>query len=88
MVISDWLSVGAIALSVVAILVSIKSWHKSRAIYGLEELVLRRANGSRDDEARGIEEISKKLQTGRYTIQGIQDRVDGDWAVILARIKK
>lgn len=88
MVISDWLSIGAIALSVVAILVSIKSWHKSRVIYGLEELVLRRINGSRYDDARGLEEINRKLQTGKYVIQGIQDRVDGDWAVILARIKK
>lgn len=88
MAVIDWLSVGAIMLSTAAILVSIKSWHKSRAIYGLEELVLRKVKGSRDDETRGVEEINRKLQTGRYTIQGIQDRVDGDWAVILAQIKK
>ena len=85
---SDWLSVGAVILSAIAILVSVKSWHKNRTIYGLEELVLRRINGSKDDGARGIEDINKKLQTGKYTVQGIQDRVDGDWAVILAQIKK
>lgn len=78
----------AIITSIISLLISIKSWHKSRVIYGIEECVLRRITGSRDDDSRGIEEISKKLQTGKYVIQDIKDRVDGDWAVILAQIKK
>lgn len=85
---SDWLSIGAAILSTVAMFVSVKSWHKSRAIYGLEELVLRRISGSRDDDARGIDEINRKLKIGKYAGQGVQSRVDGDRAVILTQIKE
>lgn len=68
--------------------IAIKSWHKNRVIYGLEELVLRKINGTRDDSSRGLREINAKLKSGNYTIQAIENRQDDDWAIILSRVKK
>ena len=75
-------------MSIIAVIVTTRANYKSRAIYGLEEVALRKVDGTRDDKDRGIKEISEKLQSGRYAIQGRQDRTDGDWAVILAQVKK
>ena len=92
MSIDNWLSVVAVLVALMSLLLSavvaVKSWHKSRVVHGLEEFVLRKINGGRGDSDRGLKEINEKLKTGKYTMQGIQDRVDGDWAVLLARVKK
>lgn len=87
------LSVVAILVSVISVVLSfaiaIKSWHKNRVIYDLEEKVLRKIDGSRNDgNGRGLGEIRELLKTGEYNIEAIQTRNDGDWAVLLARIKK
>lgn len=91
--IESWFSMIAIAASFISLtlasIVAIKSWYKSRVIYELEEFVLRKIDGSRDDkENRGLAEINSKLKTGKYSIQAIQNRPDGDWAIILSRVKK
>jgi hypothetical protein len=83
----------AILISIVALLISsalaIKSWHKNRVIYGIEELVIRKLNGSSDDaEDRGYTLLNEKLSSGSYIIESIQERNDNDWAVLLAKIKK
>lgn len=82
----------AVIISVIALtistIVAVKSWHKSRVVYELKEMVLRKVNGSREDSSRGLEQIEQVLSTGKYSVEAILDRKDGDWAVLLARIKK
>lgn len=86
-------SVVAIVVSIISLIIStavaVKSWHKNRVVYDLEEKVLRKIDGSRNDSSRGgLEEIKKELNTGRYNIEAVLERKDGDWAVLLARVKK
>lgn len=86
------MSVVAVIMSVISLITStiiaVKSWHKNRVVYDLEEKVLRRIDGSRNDSSRGLEEIKKELNTGLYNIEAVLERKDGDWAVLLARVKK
>jgi len=86
----EWLSLIASILALaISTIVAIKSWSKSRVIYSLEEFVLRRINVTRDDaNDRGFTAINEKLKTGRYVIESIQERKDGDWAILIACIKK
>lgn len=77
------------ALSLIAVIVmGVASWHKNRVIYGLDELVLRKFDGSKADSERGLSKIKEKLKTGKYKIESIQERKDGDWAILLSQIKK
>ena len=70
-------------------MVAVISWHKSRVIYEIEELGIRKINGTPDDmDGRGLPELNQKLNTGHYTILEVLERTDGDWAVLLACIKR
>lgn len=76
-------------ISIISVVIAVISWHKSRVIYEIEELVIRKINGTRDDEdGRGLPELNEKLKTGHYTILNTLERNDGDWAILLARIKR
>jgi maltodextrin utilization protein YvdJ len=87
------LSTASLFVSILALVVSgvvaVKSWYRSRSTYELEELVLRKINGSTDDVGdRGMEAINNRLETGKYTIQSTYERKDGDVAILIAKIKK
>lgn len=86
----EWLSLAASILALaISSIIAIKSWNKSRVIYKLDEFVLRKINGTREDaDDRGFAAINEKLKTGDYIIESIQERKDGDWAVLIAQIKK
>lgn len=86
----EWLSLIASILALtISSIIAIKSWNKSRVIYNLEEFVLRKINGTRDDATdRGFNAVNEKLKTGNYIVESIQERKDGDWAILVARIKK
>ena len=79
----------SLVISIISTVIAVISWHTSRVIYEIEELVIRKINGTRDDmDGRGLSELNQKLQTGHYTILDTLERNDGDWAVLLARIKR
>lgn len=84
-----YLTIGSLLLSLAAIIISIKAWHKSRAIYGIETEVLRQPTGSRDD-SNSREALNTKLSKGMYTILSVVERSksDDDWELILGKIKK
>lgn len=85
------ISILSLAGAIFAIVVSILSWHKNRAIYGIERTTLRQVRGRADDVVveKRIAEISKKLSTGNYSIIAINTReADGDFEIILGKIKK
>lgn len=76
-------------ISIISAVIAVISWHKSRVIYEVEELVIRQINRTRDDaDGRGLPKLNEKLNTGHYTILEVLERTDGDWAVLLARIKR
>ncbi len=89
MSLSDSIALFSMIISIISAVIAVISWHKSRVIYEIEELVIRKINGTRDDmDGRGLPELNQKLNTGHYTILGVFERTDGDWAVLLARIKR
>lgn len=89
MLLSDGIALFSMVISIISVVVAVISWRKSRVIYEVEELVIRKINGTRDDmDSRGLPELNEKLNTGHYTILEVLERTDGDWAVLLARIKR
>lgn len=87
------ISVIAVILSIISIIstiiISVKSWARNRSIFDLEELMIRKIDGSRNDAGdRGFGAVREKLQTGKYTIETTYDRTDGDLAILLSKIKK
>ena len=75
-------------LAVIALVVSIKAWHKSRAIYGVERSVIRQYRGDRTDMDINEKDLNQKLNSGDYTILAIMERKAGkDWEILTGRIK-
>lgn len=78
-----------VTFSIIALVISVKSWAKSRSIYKIETEVLRQPTGRSEDIYISTDHINKKLQSGEYTILHMAERkADGDWELILGRIKK
>ena len=85
----DSIALLSLFISITSAILTVISWRKSRVIYEIEELVIRKINGTRDDmDGRGLPELNQKLNTGHYTILEVLERTDGDWAILLARIKR
>ena len=85
----DSIALLSLFISIASAILTVISWRKSRVIYEIEELVIRKINGTHDDQdGRGLPKLNEKLNTGHYTILEILERTDGDWAVLLARIKR
>jgi len=89
MSLSDSIALLSLFISITSAILTVISWRKSRVIYEIEELVIRKINGTRDDaDSRGLPKLNEKLKTGHYTILEVLERTDGDWAILLARIKR
>lgn len=75
------LSLVALCISIIAIIVSIRAWHKSRAIYDIETTPLR------GDTIQGVRD---KLNTGEYTILSVHEQSTSlsGTKVVLGRVKK
>ena len=85
----DSIALLSLFISITSAILTVISWRKSRVIYEIEELVIRKINGTRDDaDSRGLPKLNEKLKTGHYTILEVLERTDGDWAILLARIKR
>ena len=55
----------ALIISALALLISIKSWHKSRVFYDLEMYTIA---GSAGNVVSELDAVKEKLNTGKYTI--------------------
>lgn len=85
----DSIALLSLLISIISAVIVVISWRKSRVIYEVEELVIRQINRTCDDaDGRGLPKLNEKLKTGHYTILDTLERNDGDWAVLLARIKR
>lgn len=85
-----YIEISTIMLALSAIIISILSWVKSRAIYSIETEVIRQPTGSKDDMYKTTKHITDKLKSGKYTILSILERSksDKDWEIFLGKIKK
>lgn len=77
-------------VSIIALIISVKAWHKSRVIYGIETEVIRQPTGTKNDMYKDTKHICEKLSSGKYTILGISQRTksDQDWEIFLGKIRK
>lgn len=78
-----------IILSIIAIIISVYSWHKSRAIYDIEKYKFPKNVGdSKTDEDRGHENaIKEKLKTGNWQILHIYERNANELMIVIGKIK-
>lgn len=84
-----WPEISSFIISLGALIVSVKAWHRNRAIYNIETEVIRQPTGKLEDLYASTENISNKLSSGDYTILTILERSksDKDWEIFLGRIK-
>jgi len=82
------LSFVSIIISAIALSYSKKAWHKSRAVYGVERMVVRQFTGKCIDADISEDKINRKLSSGNYTILSVLERTkgDNDWEMLLGRI--
>ncbi|MBU4338175.1 hypothetical protein KKD57_01305 [Patescibacteria group bacterium] len=80
-----------ILFSVIAIIISIYSWQKSRAIYDIEKYKFpKNVGGSKTDEDEKHEQaLKEKLKTGNWQILHIYERnVNNELMIVIGKIKK
>ncbi len=79
----------SLVIALIALVVSILAWRKSRAIYGIERDVIRQYTGKNDDLWKSEDNLNKKLSSGDYTVLVVLERTrsDSDWEILLGRIK-
>ena len=84
-----WPEIATLVIAIIALVVSIKAWRKSRAIYGIERSVIRQYTGKHDDLYKSEDILNEKLSSGNYTILAVLERTksDSDWEVLLGRIE-
>ena len=76
---STIIAVLAFLVSIVGIIIAIKSWHKNRAYYDIEKTFYR---------ADALDMLRKKLSSGKYTvISSYQDEFKNT-TILLGKIKK
>ncbi len=70
-----------ILISVIALIIAVISWQKSRVIY---EVI------KQEDKTGGAEKIKNLLATGKYTVLHVQTRPSNSFSsiYILGRVKK
>jgi len=80
----------SIIFSLIAIIISIYSWHKSRAIYDIEKYKFpKKVGDSKTNEDLEHEKaIKEKLKTGEWQILHIYERNDNELMVVIGKIKK
>ncbi len=79
-----------ILLSVIAIVISVYSRQKSRAIYDIEKYKFPKNVGSSktDEDIKHEKAIKEKLKTGNWQILHIYERNINELMVIIGKIKK
>lgn len=78
------LSFVSIIISAIALSYSKKAWHKSRAVYGVERMVVRQFTGKCIDADISEDKINRKLSSGLSVLE--RTKGDNDWEMLLGRI--
>ena len=79
-----------IILSIIAIVISVYSWHKSRAIYDIEKYKFPKNVGDSktDEDKRHEKAIKEKLKTGSWQILHIYERNANELMIVIGKIRK
>jgi hypothetical protein len=93
---NDFLKVSMIDIvtlivSLIAIVVSIVSWYKSRAIYDIQRYKIPKTMGNSmtEDEKEHIQALQDVLSTGKWAILDIYDDRDSKWKIfVIQKLKK
>lgn len=76
--------------SLVAVVVSIASWYKSRAIYDIEKFKFPKRVGKSktSDDIRLEEALKNKLKTGNWQILHIYDKSNDELMIVIGKVKR
>ena len=87
-IVQHWPEIISIVIALLALYYSVKAWQKSRAIYGVERMVIRHFTGGNEDIYKNEDKINEKLSSGNYSILSVMERTKGDkdWELLLGRI--
>lgn len=87
---NEFLQISPIIIALVALGVSIWSWHKSRAIYDIAKYKFPKSVGdSKTDEDRRHEEaLREKLKSGKWQILQIYEQSANTLMVVIGKVKK
>ncbi len=79
-----------ILFSVIAIIISVYSWQKSRAIYDIEKYKFPKNVGDSktNEDIKHEKVIKEKLKTGNWQILHIYERNANELIVVIGKIKK
>lgn len=77
-------------LSLIAVVISIISWYKSRAIYDIEKFKFpkRVGDSKTQDDIKHEEALKEKLKTGSWQILHIYERNNDELMVVIGKVKK
>jgi len=88
--IQHWPEIIAVVFSVIALFVSIQTWHKSRAIYDVAKYKFPKSVGDSktEDDIRHEKALQDKLKTGKWQILHIYEQSANTLMIVLGRVKK
>lgn len=80
----------SIFISIIALILAMLSWHKSRAIYDIEKYKFPKKVGeSKTENDKNHERaLKEKLKSGKWQILHIYDYSDDELMIVLGKIKE
>jgi hypothetical protein len=75
-----------LATSVVALIISIMNWRKSRVIYGIEWEEFSTSTIEAVNQKNKV--INDKLKTGNYIVLAVEKNNDSEYTTIVGKVKK
>ena len=84
------LQISSIIIALLALGISIWSWHKSRAIYDIAKYKFPKSvgNSKTDEDIRHEEALREKLKTGKWQILHIYEQSANTLIVVIGKVKK
>lgn len=80
----------SITISIIALILAVLSWHKSRAIYDIEKYKFpkRVGDSKTEDDRRHEKALKEKLESGKWQILHIYDYNNEELMIVIGKIKK
>ena len=81
----NWSDMLTLSIATVALIISVRAWHKSRVVYDIERKLFFRQPDKKGPNNN--ESLRKMLSSGKYTILHVQD-YGGYPEILLGKVKK
>ncbi len=84
------LDIITLIFSLVAIILSIYSWHKSRVIYDIEKYKFPKNVGDSktEEDLRHEKKLKEKLKSGKWQIVHVYERNSDELMIVVGKVKK